>query len=132
MASGPTARTLEMLHKEGYIAQVVERWNPWAQRKIDLFNCIDIIAVRPTRCSIVGIQCTTGSHHAVRRAKILSEPKARAWLECGGSIEIRSWSRRGGRGKRKKWEERVEEITLEMFDGYEDVCAGREEGAQDG
>ena len=101
MASGPTARTLEMLHKEGYIAQVVERWNPWAQRKIDLFNCIDIIAVRPTRCSIVGIQCTTGSHHAVRRAKILSEPKARAWLECGGSIEIRSWSRRGGRGKRK-------------------------------
>lgn len=106
----PTQRTLAALKKYGATAQVVERWNSFAKKRVDLFGFGDVLAI--VGRSIVAIQCTTGANHAARRAKILEEPKAAAWLKAGGIIEVWSFEKQGARGKRKVWTCRKEEIVL--------------------
>lgn len=113
-STSPTARTLAECRKRGWIAQVVERWSPYARKTLDLFNVIDVVAIAfsvPSGQGILGIQTTSDAHHADRRDKILAEPKARAWVEAGGRLELWSWAKRGGAGKRKLWTLRVEVFT---------------------
>ena len=62
----------------------------------------------PGSSKIVGIQCCAGASHSARRAKILAEPRAAAWVEAGGRLELWSWAKQGARGKRKTWTLRVE------------------------
>lgn len=111
--TSPTQRTLAELRKRGQTAQVVERWNPHARVRVDLFGVIDIVALGTY---ILGIQACAGASHAARVTKILAEPRARQWLQAGARLECWSWSKRGARGKAKRWTLRVEAITLEMFD----------------
>lgn len=107
----PTQRTLKVLREqENAIAQVVERWNSFAKIRVDLFGFIDIFAIRGGE--LVGIQVTSGSNHGARVAKIRNNPYAVPFCLAGGIIEVRSWSKRGKRGERKKWVERVEKITI--------------------
>jgi hypothetical protein len=46
--SSPTQRSLEVLRKEGYLAQSVEKWvaYPPPGHRVDLFGFADILAVR--------------------------------------------------------------------------------------
>jgi hypothetical protein len=106
----PTQRTLAECRKRGYIAQVVERFNPHAHVRVDLFGVIDIVAITPA--GILGIQACAGSSHAARRDKILAEPRVKAWLEAGGRMEIWSWAKQGATGARKRWTLRAESIEV--------------------
>lgn len=136
----PTERSLAECRKRGWVAQVVERWNPHAHIRQDMFGCIDIVACVPQRrcqpdalglcmncerlvelyCTpcrerpghVLGIQATSGDNHAARVAKIKAEPRMKAWCEAGGRVEVWSWSKRGARGERKVWTLRVEEVVL--------------------
>ena len=47
MAATPTARTLAAMRREGWTVQVVERWNPHARIRQDLFGWADLLAVHP-------------------------------------------------------------------------------------
>lgn len=111
--SSPTSRTLKWFRDTSCPAQVVERFCRFSKRRIDLFGCIDIVAI--TAGGITGVQCTSGDHHGDRRAKMLAEPKMLLWVKSGGLLWLFSWSQKGPRGKRKLWTPRIEEITLEMF-----------------
>lgn len=114
--SSPTSRSLEYCRKKlGWHVQVVERWNQWARRRIDLFGCIDIVAISGDR--IIGIQatCGEGGNHAARRAKALAEPRLRAWLAAGAGFEVWSWRKAGPAGKRKLWTLRREPIELKLL-----------------
>lgn len=104
----PTARTLAYLRAQNLTCQIVEKWIPQARKRVDLFGWIDIVCLREG--SIVGIQTTSGAHHGERREKALAEPRMLEWKACGGKLEIISWSKRGGVGKRKLWTVRVEEV----------------------
>jgi hypothetical protein len=42
----PTARSLAHLRELGYKARVVEKWNPWAKVRQDLFGG-DLIGLKP-------------------------------------------------------------------------------------
>lgn len=106
----PTARTLKELRELGFIAQVVEKFNRFSKRRIDLFGCIDIIAAR-AGVGVLGIQATSGDNHAARMDKARAEPRLREWLAAGGRFAVWSWSKRGPRGKRKLWVVRKEEIA---------------------
>ena len=125
------------MKRRGYTAQVVEHWNAFARRRVDLFGVVDVLALAPEQwpdrvvghyngdplvCSlpaipaaIVGIQACAGSSHAARRTKILAEPRAKQWLHAGGRLEIWSFSKTGPRGKTKRWTLRIEPITVDMF-----------------
>jgi hypothetical protein len=125
----PTQRTLAELRKRNWTAQVVEHWNGFARRRIDLFGVIDIVCLSEFDdhgngvLHIMGVQCCAGSSHAPRRTKILNEPRARDWILAGGRLELWSWAKRAARGKRKTWTLRVEAITSAMFEQAKDVAA---------
>jgi hypothetical protein len=142
--SSPTQRSLAECRKRGYTAQVVEKWNSHAKVRVDLFGVIDIVAITPptpgdrdachceawneSECAcggyqammsdsgrILAIQACAGSSHSARLAKILAEPRAKQWVEAGGLLELWSWSKRGARGKAKRWALRVDAVTVERF-----------------
>jgi hypothetical protein len=107
----PTQRTLARAREIGFQAAVVERWNPHARVRIDLFGVIDIVAVHDG-CGIVGIQACAGGSHSTRRAKAQASDELKRWLSAGGRFELWSWAKRGARGKRKTWTLRREELVL--------------------
>lgn len=110
----PLERTLQRLKKDGHTAQRVERWQmrPQASHgiRIDLFGCIDVVAIIDNR--ITGIQCGAMSGHGAHKKKCLAEPRLREWLQAGGGFLIHSWGQMGPAGKRKLWQCRVEPLTL--------------------
>lgn len=113
------AKTLEQCRKLGWHAQTVEQTVPYTFIKRDLFGVIDIVAVtageplNPAR--ILGIQATSGGNHSKRVAKIIAEPRARAWIDAGGLLEVWTWEKQGPRGQRKVWMLRRERIELARF-----------------
>lgn len=106
MAS-PTARTLQLLRREGWTPAVSESWIADLGIKRDLFAAFDVVAVRPDRLGVLGVQTTSGDHHVNRRTKLLNNPALRIWLQAGNAVEVWSWSQYGGR-----WECRKEALTL--------------------
>lgn len=85
----PTQRTLEYLRAEGYMAAVVEKWNPHARLRQDLFGVIDVIAIRDGET--LAVQATSGDHVAERVTKIADSdatPKIRA---AGWRIVVHGW-----------------------------------------
>lgn len=110
----PTARTLRYCREElGWVVQVVEKWNPYARIRQDLFGCIDIVAIAGD--AIVGIQATSDANHASRVTKAMQEPRLRAWLAAGALFEVWSWGKKGPAGKRKIWTPRREPLELKLM-----------------
>jgi len=105
----PTARSLQYAKRHGWPAQVVERWNPYAKVRHDLFGCIDLVALTG---SILGIQACAGSSHSARLKKAMAEPRLLTWLQCAAHFEVWSWAKRGARGKAKRWTLRRTAVEL--------------------
>lgn len=95
-----TQRTLAYLKKQGWIVGMVERWLPRANVRQDLFNLIDIIAIKPG--VIWGVQ-STGQAVSEHVQKALVEPRLKEWLLATGEFSIIGWTKKGPRGKRKVW-----------------------------
>ncbi len=81
----------------GYQAQVVERWNAFAKIRIDLYGCIDIVAIRPG-LPVLGVQCTSHSNISSRFTKCLS--LGQMWLSTGHT-QLEVWAWRSLKGKKK-------------------------------
>jgi hypothetical protein len=95
----PTARALKHLRSLGYQAQVVEKWNAFAKIRVDLFGCIDIVAVRPG-VPVLGVQCTSHSNLSSRVKKSLV--LGQMWLATGHA-ELECWAFRKLKGH-KEWQ----------------------------
>ncbi len=98
MPASPTQRTLAHLRKAGYpLAQVVERWNPYARVRQDLFGIIDVLAVGPS--GVLGVQCTSAAHVAERVAKLRSSSALPVLKKAGVTVRVHGWrkSRPSGR-----------------------------------
>lgn len=111
----PTARALQQLRREGWLASVTEKWNPGARVRQDLFGFIDILAIKADHHGCLGIQVTTTGHMADRYAKMTSEPvvgRLKIWLAAGNAVQILGWSKKGARGKRKVWTLTIREVVL--------------------
>jgi len=111
----PTARTLKHLRDQGYVAQVVEKWNAFSRTRLDLFGVIDVVACG--NGEIIGVQATSGSNVGARVKKALAEPRLKTWLESGGRFAVQGWAKQGPRGKRKTWTPIWREITHEDLRG---------------
>lgn len=122
----PTERSLRLLRDRGWTAGVVERRLPRGFTTVDLFGFADIVACIPHATfptpgivehgGIKAIQTTSGSHTADRVKKILAEPRAKAWLESGGRIEVWGWRKLKPRGvKRPRWQCDERCVTLADF-----------------
>ena len=99
----PTERTLRWLRKQGYTADVVERRLPHSFVTKDLFGCLDIVAIKAGSLGVLGLQVTSAAHWAERIAKVEAEPRAKLFHDCGNTIWVVGWAKRGEQGKRKLW-----------------------------
>lgn len=119
MAS-PTSRTMDLLRREGYFCKIVERWNPYAKVRIDLWGA-DILSFRLGH-PVLLIQCTTQSNAAARIHKVCAIPEVKCWVQNGGSFQVWGW-RKLKKGKRHLWEVDKRPITLEMIDQHVRIIA---------
>ena len=105
----PTQRSLAHLKALGYQARVVEKWNPFAKVRQDLFGG-DVLALK-LGSPVLVVQATSGSHHSARRTKLQDAGFIDLWTGAGAVLEIWSWKKQGPRGKRKTWTLRREALT---------------------
>lgn len=112
MAASPTELTLRELRRQGYLAAVVEKWNPHARIRQDLFGVVDVLAVgldatdsAPGRApGTLAVQATSSSNCAARLAKLRSEelaPVVARLRAAGWRVEVWGW-RKGAKSRR--WE----------------------------
>jgi hypothetical protein len=88
---------MDMLKKNGWTCQVVERWNPFARKRLDLFGFIDIVAIHPKLGVILGVQTTTAGNMNARLKKIEKEPRALDWVSAGAKVAVHGWKKLGKR-----------------------------------
>jgi hypothetical protein len=93
----PTARTLAMLRRLGFIAAPVERWLPGVNRRSDVWGFGDVLAADPASRVVLLVQATTVDHVAARLTKARGRPELASWLAAGGSFEVWGWALRAGR-----------------------------------
>lgn len=99
----PTARALADLRRMGFVSWVVEATIA-NKFKRDLFNCIDILAIKGT--TTLAIQVTSGDHHAERVQKVLANQYLSAMLAANWEVEV--WSYR--KSTKDGWTLRTERI----------------------
>jgi len=123
----PTQRTLKLLRKEGWIAEVVEKWIPCTPagfkgpiKRRDLWGC-DVIACRALTLegdgdtsakffdpgedygTLMFVQCTSDANVSARVKKLNAMPVTAILRNCA-RLEVHGWGKKGARGKVKKWE----------------------------
>ena len=85
----PTQRSIKHLKEDGWLPAVVERWNPHARIRQDLYRFADVIAIKSGhRPKLIQI---TSSGWASRFTKVTEEPFALLCLQSGFDIEVHGW-----------------------------------------
>ena len=84
--TSPTQRSLAHLRALGYRVAIVERWNPFARIKQDLFGVLDLLAVKDGE--ILGVQTTSGSNVAARIAKLAESEAVPDLRRAGMRLEV--------------------------------------------
>ena len=95
----PTARTLAEMRKRGYeLVQVVEHWNSFARRRVDLYGIIDVVCCGGPGNEIVGVQATSGDNVAHRVAKITDSDALPVLRKVGIRVLVHGW-RKNAKGR---------------------------------
>lgn len=104
--TSPTQRSLNYLRKNGCLADVVEKWIPFARIRKDLFGFVDILAI--DECgNVLGIQATSRANQASRISKITAHenwPKVRASRLL---IYVHGWKKMA---KSRRWEVAITKV----------------------
>ena len=100
MAMSPTQLTLRELRRRGMTAAVVERWNPHAGIRQDLFGFVDVIGVGEE--GTVAVQATSYAHVSERVKKIGEAEHIGAVREAGWKILVWGWAKVKGRWTLKR------------------------------
>lgn len=90
MAASPTQRSLKAWRDRGYMAAVVEKWNPHARIRQDLFGCVDLLVVG--HGETIAVQTTSYSNVSARVKKIREMPEVIAELhKAGWRVIVEGW-----------------------------------------
>lgn len=87
-SKSPTQRSLAHLRSEGYQVAIVERWNPHARIRVDLFGIFDLLAIR--RDEVLGVQ-VTASGVSSRVKKITDHEMTPHIREANIRILVHGW-----------------------------------------
>ena len=91
----PTQRSLAYLRAEGWQVAIVERWNPHARIRQDLFGVFDLLAVRDE--VTMGVQVTS-TGVAARVKKIADSDMVPALRRAGWTVMVHGW-RKSAKGR---------------------------------
>jgi hypothetical protein len=107
----PTARSLDLLRRDGWTAECVEKFLPYGRVRRDYLGFIDVLAIQLGE-RILAVQATSASNVSARVKKALESPHLRTWLSTGARFEVWGWSKKGAAGKRKTWQLTRRVLTL--------------------
>lgn len=96
----PTQLSLRHLRGQGWpLVEVVERWNPHARIRQDLFGLLDIVAVDGDGvwATTLGVQTTSASNVSARVRKLRDAEATRVLLGAGWALIVHGWAKKGGR-----------------------------------
>lgn len=100
----PTQRSLAYLREQGYLVAVVERWNPHARIRQDLWGWCDLLALR--KGEVLAVQVTSAG--VAERIKKIQESETVTWVrDAGIRIEVHGW-RKNSKGR---YVLRIEDIS---------------------
>ena len=100
----PTERSLKYLREQGYLCAIVEKWNPHARIRQDLWGWCDILAIK--KDEVLAVQVTS-TGVAARIKKIQESETVGRVREANIRIEVHGWSK-NSKGKIKM---RIEDIS---------------------
>ena len=106
MKTSPTQLSLRELRKTCQAVQVVERWNPHARIRQDLFGFVDILAL--CGCETIAVQSTSWGNVPARARKIAESEHLPAVREAGWRILIHGWRKNP---KSNRYELRVQDVS---------------------
>ena len=101
----PTQRSLEYLREQGYLAEVVERFNSFTKQRKDLWSWCDILAIR--KDEVLAVQVTSSSNVSARIKKIQESDTVAKVRDAGIRIEVHGW----GKNSKGRYVMRVEDIS---------------------
>lgn len=96
MSESPTTRSLELLRKDGYHVEVVEKWNSFTKTRKDLWGFIDLLAIKQNE--VLAVQVTSASNMSARRKKIADHENVGKVRDAGIRIELHGWAK-GSNGR---------------------------------
>ena len=113
--TSPTQRSIALLKERGYVTAIVEKFVrfPPPGHRVDLWGFVDLLAIRSGE--ILAVQTTSGANVSARLNKISYSPLIATVLSAGVRVVVHGWSKKGPRGKAKKWECREEMLTADHF-----------------
>jgi len=106
----PTQNSLAVLRALGYTCWIVEHWNSFTRKRVDMFGMFDIIAIRENET--LAVQTTT-SGVASRVAKIADSPYIADVRKAGWRVEVHGW-RKAPKVKGSKvevWKQRIVDLS---------------------
>jgi hypothetical protein len=107
----PTQSSLAYLREKGYVCWVVEYWNSFVRRRVDLFGLFDIIALRDNE--VLFVQTTSGSNVSARVKKIADHEITPRIRESGVRMEIHGWTKKPKvkGSKAMVWKHRIVDVS---------------------
>ena len=96
MASlSPTQLSLREAEKRGWTAAVVEKWNPYARIRQDMFGFVDIVAL--AEGEVIFIQATSDSNVSARAKKIADAQHLPAVRRANVRVLVWGWKKRSNK-----------------------------------
>lgn len=80
--------------------EITERWNAFARKRKDLFDFIDLLAIKDGE--VVGVQTTSASNISARIKKIKEHPNYGPVRASGIKIVVHGWKKEKNRWKAKE------------------------------
>lgn len=107
----PTQNSLSALRAMGYDCWVVEYWNGFTHRRVDMFGAWDIIALRDGE--VLFVQTTSDSNVSARVRKIADNEHTASARKAGVRLEIHGWKKKPKvkGGKAMVWKQRVVDVS---------------------
>lgn len=103
--TSPTERSLKHLREQGYLCEVVERWNSFTRTRKDLFGFIDIIAIKEGET--LAVQTTTKANMNARVSKIAESEIVGMVRKAEWNIHVHGWSK----NKSNRWELKIIDVS---------------------
>ncbi|KGQ19896.1 hypothetical protein LF41_2403 [Lysobacter dokdonensis DS-58] len=104
-SASPTSRSLANIRERGYTPWVVEYWNSFSRKRVDLYGIFDIIAVG--NGETLAVQTTSGANVSARVKKIADSEYIDAIRKSGWRVEVHGWRK----SSRNRWVLRIVDVS---------------------
>lgn len=81
------------MREMGFTVAKVERWNPFAHVRVDLFGFADILAMRLGERGVTAVQTTAFSNFQDHKRKMRVIKPLKLWLRTGNTIWLVLWKK---------------------------------------